>query len=71
MLLFRHDWRLSPQSVIVLPLVSRCYDYTRKEERCTRVCRPLTGSPLINQLSMAAGFDFAEVQLNCTTSLTW
>jgi hypothetical protein len=30
----------------------------------------LTGSPLMNQLSMADGFDLAELQLNLTMSPT-
>jgi len=48
-------------------------DGRRKEggEREKRFAsRALTGSPLMNQLSVACGFDLAEVQLNRTTSPT-
>jgi hypothetical protein len=60
--------------------LSERHAYTQARRSLTRQIRgkfaansqaKLTGSPLMNQLSIAAGLDFADVQLNRTTSETW
>lgn len=82
---FQYTVAIVARHLIFRSPLLKCFVRRRNSRPSTAVSRPSrstsvmwgplkycvsTGSPLMNQLSMAAGLDFAEVQLNRTTSPT-